>query len=287
MHYDYYNNWYHQVSGRKHFLLLSPHNHRHLQLYPALHPAHRSSQKTLLPLSRGGNACISELAALEVTLAPGELLYIPSLWFHEVKTIDSYALSVNVWSEAAAVILHERAIMEIPLPFTSDLTETETENFYDDKFCGVKTQVIRAYVIMVLSRFKLGSDEKTEAGARDFVNFHLVKGRYASLDKLLVERSDAITPQCVPGVSPSKPDSWPRFCIDLTMLSEYASEEGGWGLRILRSTTETVIEAFEEILEKGGQARFEILLLNWVENVVESAVGPRYAPQFLHDMVNC
>ena len=37
-------------------------------------------------------------AEMSVTLVPGDLLYIPPSWFHEVLTINA-SISVNVWSD--------------------------------------------------------------------------------------------------------------------------------------------------------------------------------------------
>lgn len=109
-HYDYFQNFYHQIHGRKRFLIFPPELHVELDLYPALHPAHRSAQVTLEPLPHSSikrSASLLQtsppLEALEVTLEPGDVLFIPALWFHQVETLDPLTLSVNVWSEHAEV----------------------------------------------------------------------------------------------------------------------------------------------------------------------------------------
>jgi ribosomal protein L16 Arg81 hydroxylase len=97
LHYDYYSNLYLQIVGRKRFVILPPSHHVGVDLYPSLHPAHRSSQIANFTAALTVNATSAAEPAYEVVLEPGDILYLPALWFHEVTTLDDVALSANVW----------------------------------------------------------------------------------------------------------------------------------------------------------------------------------------------
>jgi hypothetical protein len=117
LHYDLSHNAFVQLSGRKYFLLFPPESERLLYLYPRTHPHYRQSQvntsATPEDISR-----FSPLFAygrgMEVVLVPGDLLYIPPGWFHEVTSLD-FAVSLSVWSDCPArVALSE--VIALPLP---------------------------------------------------------------------------------------------------------------------------------------------------------------------------
>ena len=92
-HYDESHNCYVQVHGRKRFFLAPPSAAAHLRLYPTLHAYPRQSQVNpiqgttvdvtgLDPATRcppGETWCWDS-----VDLEPGDLLYLPPFWFHQV-----------------------------------------------------------------------------------------------------------------------------------------------------------------------------------------------------------
>ncbi|KAL8151459.1 hypothetical protein V2J09_021267 [Rumex salicifolius] len=132
-HKDHYENLYAVVSGEKHFLLLPPTDvHRmYIRPYPA---AHYSYRKVVVPLYESGEFSL-ELEdpvrhvpwssvnpypspedkekemndyplyfrgpkPFECTVKAGEMLYLPSMWFHYVKqTPDSSGrtIAINYW----------------------------------------------------------------------------------------------------------------------------------------------------------------------------------------------
>jgi hypothetical protein len=84
----------HTLKGRKRFLLFPPNTHSQLDLHSALHPAHRSAQVQLVNLDdsttqttgsggegSGCNQAAVVLPAIEVVLEPGEILFVPALWY--------------------------------------------------------------------------------------------------------------------------------------------------------------------------------------------------------------
>ena len=62
LHYDMHHNFYHQLRGRKRFVLLPPSAHRELGLWPALHPAHRSAARALTDAELAGGVVLRCLA---------------------------------------------------------------------------------------------------------------------------------------------------------------------------------------------------------------------------------
>ena len=87
-HYDGYHNFYVQLHGRKRFWLAPPSAWPWLQPAPFLHPGHAQCQ---VNLSKRDDSAIAadSVELLEVELKPGDLLYMPPLWFHHVQSLDA------------------------------------------------------------------------------------------------------------------------------------------------------------------------------------------------------
>jgi hypothetical protein len=99
-HYDSYDNVYVQIQGRKKFRLVSPTKWREVQPYPFLHPSFAQSQRGLGARKNiTDETFFTEIEGLEVVLFPGDVLYIPPSWWHEVTALDN-SLSINFWSYA-------------------------------------------------------------------------------------------------------------------------------------------------------------------------------------------
>jgi len=115
-HYDGYHNFYAQLYGTKKFMLFAPSNWPGLYPYPFLHPSHAQAQVNASDKrSTEAFPLIKKVKALEVVLEPGDLLYMPPLWFHEVES-QSISISVNVWTDSSQTDLMMR-IFSVPLPF--------------------------------------------------------------------------------------------------------------------------------------------------------------------------
>jgi hypothetical protein len=85
-HYDGYHNFYAQVVGRKRFTLLPPTAWPVLRPYPFLHPSHAQCQ-TNISATTTDRAALARAGLVEIDLAPGDLLYLPPLYFHEVEAV--------------------------------------------------------------------------------------------------------------------------------------------------------------------------------------------------------
>ena len=95
-HYDGYHNFYAQLFGRKRFTMFRPTEWPGLYPYPFLHPSHAQAQVNI-----SDNASISMFPAVkhlegyQVLLEPGDVLYMPPLWFHHVEAVDLRFVSVG------------------------------------------------------------------------------------------------------------------------------------------------------------------------------------------------
>lgn len=99
-HYDGYNNIYVQVKGQKRFYLAAPESRTTLRPFPFLHPSHAQCQVRLGPetVPVGNESKHWYVADLE----PGDILFLPPMWFHEVHA-PGFSVSVNGWTEHAEV----------------------------------------------------------------------------------------------------------------------------------------------------------------------------------------
>ena len=106
-HYDTDDNVFVQAHGSKRFRLFSPLRAHELQLFPDAHPRARKSQldfdKSSVPI-----------ADVDITLEPGDCLFIPAFWLHHVEALSASA-SVNVFSEAPAWTSAEQ-LLQLPTP---------------------------------------------------------------------------------------------------------------------------------------------------------------------------
>ena len=115
-HYDGYHNFYAQLYGRKKFLLFSPTSFTGLYPYPFLHPSHAQAQVNLSEYEHIESfPLVKTVSAFEAILAPGDLLYIPPLWFHHVEALD-VSMSVNIWTDTSqSDIMNEVFSTSLPI----------------------------------------------------------------------------------------------------------------------------------------------------------------------------
>ncbi|EGD72890.1 hypothetical protein PTSG_04619 [Salpingoeca rosetta] len=106
-HFDLFHNFYVQIYGRKRVLLFPPAQWQQLYIFPLLHPAGRSVQVDLdSPLFQQEHAFPNyqkqHTLALEAVLEPGQVLYIPPLWFHHITSLEP-SISLSVWTPHIAI----------------------------------------------------------------------------------------------------------------------------------------------------------------------------------------
>jgi lysine-specific demethylase 8 len=96
LHRDFPDNVFAQVVGRKQFILLPPGDKRRVYPYPmrsklpqvaAVDPEHPDYDR--YPRFRRARP-------IRVDLGPGDLLYVPGRWWHQVRTVSA-SVSINWW----------------------------------------------------------------------------------------------------------------------------------------------------------------------------------------------
>lgn len=130
-HFDGYYNMYLQLSGLKRFILLPPEKHRNVRTFPFLHPSFGQCKEAF---GEEGASLPPHLWSerTEIVLRPGELLYIPPHWLHEVQALTT-STSMNVWTDISnsEVLQHlfetkipgldsQRLNLKLPIPMTSE-----------------------------------------------------------------------------------------------------------------------------------------------------------------------
>lgn len=83
-HWDGGRNFVTILRGAKRYILLPPSECRVLDLYPRGHPEGRHSKADWSQLNLTEYPKLAEARATEVVLSAGEVLYIPSYWFHYI-----------------------------------------------------------------------------------------------------------------------------------------------------------------------------------------------------------
>ena len=111
LHYDQYANLFVQVAGHKRFALVAPDGARALRPFPVHHPLDAYARADLTEADGPPGAS----RAREVVLGPGELLYIPSHWWHHVQTLDDGCVSVNFWFSIEHLLVAPPPRLSAPL----------------------------------------------------------------------------------------------------------------------------------------------------------------------------
>lgn len=104
LHCDYDDNIFAQIWGRKRIFLSPPHHDEFL--YPREANAilfgspfdPEAPDYGQFPLAR-------QAAMIEVIVHPGDMLYVPAGWYHQVRAL-SFSLSSNRWARARPLALH-------------------------------------------------------------------------------------------------------------------------------------------------------------------------------------
>ncbi len=102
LHRDGYFGWLVQLRGRKLATLLAPDQRRWLALpaWNAIYSPVDVHDETMERHPRFRHA-----SCHRATLEPGDALYIPCWWFHELRSLDDDTTSVNVWFRNEGVVI--------------------------------------------------------------------------------------------------------------------------------------------------------------------------------------
>lgn len=144
-HYDVMDNVLCQVVGRKRVVLFPPTEHCNLYLQGSSSPVVDIDQPDLAKWPRFAAA---RLAAQEVILEPGDVLFIPNLWPHSVHALDG-CVSVNCFYERLAANEYDQhdayGNKDLPVQKTAvnaafDAAMAALEQIEDSEFRGFALQ---------------------------------------------------------------------------------------------------------------------------------------------------
>jgi hypothetical protein len=113
LHCDYDDNIFAQIWGTKRIFLVPPHHDAFLyaqEANPVLFGSPVDPEAPdfdRFPLAR-------QASMLECTMAPGELLYVPAGWYHQVRAL-SFSLSANRWARSLPLALRGDPALQLPV----------------------------------------------------------------------------------------------------------------------------------------------------------------------------
>ncbi|MEW6736320.1 MAG: cupin-like domain-containing protein [Acidobacteriota bacterium] len=96
LHFDCGHNLLAQVAGRKHITLFSPNQLEFLYPYSAFSKIPHLSQVNIEQPDLLKHPKFNRAKSISCILAPGEIIFIPSFWWHQVVSLEM-AISVNFW----------------------------------------------------------------------------------------------------------------------------------------------------------------------------------------------
>jgi len=248
-HFDSDHNIFVQLVGRKKWTLYPPSAALNLCPYPRVHPMWHKSRLHFGHIDSSDRWCPTSaegLNATEVVLGPGDVLYVPPLYWHHVESLDSSA-SLTTYSRALglsdrlhAVYGHE---LQIDKEYNKSLPFPQPQGYILRIFLDL---LVRALYIEKGGRLFAGHPIKTPS---DFFEL-LVKSRFLGLEKTF----------------PVDPERDSAFCLDDLGLTPMARFMHG----------EVVLD--KEIV-KGHFMDFppavrDTLFADYVEQVTEQVVGP-------------
>lgn len=128
-HYDVTDNFFFQLHGSKKFYISPPQHFYDMHTFPRMHPSDRQSQIIWDDFGRDLESFeklletfpnYDQVSIDTAVLGPGDILFLPSLWFHRVEAISSISVSVSMWSDPQEMITG-MSFLENPALYTDPL----------------------------------------------------------------------------------------------------------------------------------------------------------------------
>ena len=108
-HFDQDYNLFTQILGTKRFTFWSPSQHESLYVFPRVHPLWHKSRINFRDPDVRKFPAFSHSRALQVTVGPGDLLFIPPYTWHYVETL-SPSVSLSTWSHDYHMYYHMNSV---------------------------------------------------------------------------------------------------------------------------------------------------------------------------------
>ena len=276
-HYDGYYNFYAQLYGTKQFTMFRPTNWPGLYPYPFLHPSHAQAQVNLSDLS---NTVIypltSRVEAYRVVLEPGDLLYMPPMWFHHVES-KSVSISVNVWTDS-----YQTAIMEEVFALTIPINS----NWSSDHAKAIAGSVVFNKVVMTVCMQRdcirpvndhFSNHDLTKLLTKsDYFVYKLWSARY----KRLMEAKEQASQ-----FSPTDDGRRTLLCENNSKMSSDQSQElAEW---VERTGFHEYLKKLERLFAKLPADTWEVWLGNYLEYIAANVVDLQYVGMFLKYFNTC
>eukprot|EP00607_Mallomonas_marina_P008292 CAMPEP_0182419194 /NCGR_PEP_ID=MMETSP1167-20130531/3604_1 /TAXON_ID=2988 /ORGANISM="Mallomonas Sp, Strain CCMP3275" /LENGTH=429 /DNA_ID=CAMNT_0024593891 /DNA_START=563 /DNA_END=1852 /DNA_ORIENTATION=- len=243
-----------QLTGTSRVMLFPP--DQELFLHPHIHRAYRQSQVTLEASEHSNCSDLSiwwteilSTRPLEVSVSPGQLLYIPPFWHHRV---ESLTLSLSLLIHSKSAIEHEFAkVYWHPLPLGPFQNHT-----------SLRARAVSTYLTLLLEKSAIAGSLQTHSLA-------LYRTRFARLfphDKLINTFSDRL----VRSVCPVPDDvQYNASHLDLvnSRLEDFSSAASSAGDVLAKNNCSEKIKV--------------TFLQDYIEELVRWAVGPHNTAIFL------
>lgn len=236
-------------------LLFPPQSWQQLYLYPALHPGALSAQAevgsapTAADQFKFPNFRPEHLLGFECEVGPGDVLYIPPLWFHRVTTLDEDSISLSVWSPYLGSEKYADTVENASLPIRSKWA------------MNLKVAALRMLLESLVSSLKLPDEMNLAA----FVHWTLVENRYLNVDP----------------PATAKPHT--EYCWERELEGDLLLDAEEMFMAGLKAT----VHRFRDIENVAGSARRDILLANYIELAANSVVGVANVKSFLVALTEC
>lgn len=216
-------------------------------LQPALHPAHRSTQLNpggavngpALAQARHDVQVHGPIALLNATLEPGDLLFVPAMWFHHVTALTP-ALSLNVWTGYKATAYADQA---------AAVGSALLGNGGHDIPRPERVQALRALIGLLLDDLKLqltyaGADQEEEEEEASVLAGLDEEARRLRELGLILTRTRYQNIGRVAAVQP-------EFCNDDQAFAAFLNR-GGFYLQAIQSALRAIVPSLQEVRAAVG-----------------------------------
>jgi len=283
-HYDMGPNFHVMLDGTKRFHLSPPSSHSSLFLYPYNHAKRRRSQVQYAKVDAQKFEDFGRVPTYIVDLQPGQVLYIPSFWFHRVESLsptvslneflnldteDDYSLTRDAnWgfnpNHRKSVYQREPAVYEF-FGLLKEVTKAE-EDMDDDRDEKDLAPIDISLRLALLNRTMHAMQAKIR-GSFDVRD--IWRQRYRPLW----------------GDKPGKTKKWAEGCA--AARSDAASVAAGdiddpLEPELVQKFETAWVTAFEVVPIRGVR---EILFWDWVEYMTQEVLGVKRVSPFLQRCV--